>query len=32
MAFHKDNINWLYNKIKGLGVLEKMHSGKEILF
>lgn len=29
MAFHEENINWFYNKIKGLR--EKMHLGKEIL-
>lgn len=29
MAVHEENINWFYNKIKGLR--EKMHLGKEIL-
>jgi len=32
MVFHEDNINWFYNKIKGLGFLEKMHLRKESCF
>lgn len=30
MVFYEENINWFYNKIKGLR--EKMYLGKEIFF
>ena len=31
MSFHENNVNWVYNKLKDWGVLEKMYLGKEIL-